>query len=193
LFAKTAAVKLALKRKRCRQIESRGLDFMQEPESCGVICADKDDARAYDAESCKAKILIVESDAGKMEKRPGGKDRPAMKRRFLADSAIPTGLRKEIDDACRLLGLTRKRDQIAVARQIRLRRSYRNLYVAYLPKRNGIYVIATARPGIDDIYSKIEAAGGITCAESSKVVIDTPAPGEYGQARIWSPRVATEV
>jgi len=82
------------------------------------------------------------------------------------------------------------RDRHAVARQMRLRHDYGGLYVAYLPARTGVYVIATARPGIDDIYAKIEEAGGITRAERSQVVIDIPMPGENEQACIWSPRAA---
>jgi len=103
---------------------------------------------------------------------------PPTKRRFLSDSGIPIGLRKKVDEACRLLKLSRKRDQHCVARQMRLRHDYGGLYVAYLPARSGVFIIATAKPGLEDIYAKIEEAGGITRAERSHVVIDIPMPGE---------------
>lgn len=115
------------------------------------------------------------------------------KRRFLADAAIPAGLRKKVVESCRLLKLSRKRDQHCVARQMRRRHDYGGLYVAYLPARSGVYIIATAKPGIEDIYAKIDEAGGITRAECSKVIIDLPMPGEDGQAYVWSPRAAAEV
>ncbi len=76
---------------------------------------------------------------------------------------------------------------------MRLRLEYKGLYVAYLPARNGVFIIATAKPGVDDIYAKIEQAGGITATERAKVIIDIPMPGEDGQVNIWSPRAAAEV
>ena len=76
---------------------------------------------------------------------------------------------------------------------MRLRHDYGGLYVAYLPARHGVYVIATAKPGIEDIYAKIEKAGGITRVERSEVVIDIPMPGEDGEVYVWSPRAAAEV
>jgi hypothetical protein len=162
---------------------------MADSPNCATINADTNDDRGI----CRAEILIVESSALNGSEPRRGKDRPPVHRRFISNSAVPARLRKLISEYCRRLGLTRKRDRQAVAREMRLRFEYGNLYVAYLPTHNGIYVIATARPGIDDIHTKIKEAGGLTRAESCKVIINTPMPGENEQACIWSPRAAAEV
>jgi hypothetical protein len=136
---------------------------------------------------------IMESKSAARAVRSRVVDNSPMKRRFLSDSAVPAGLRKKVDEACRLLKLSLKRHRHCVARQMRLRHDYGGLYVAYLPARNGVYIIATAKPGIEDIHARIEEAGGITRAERSKVVIEVPMPGDDGQAYVWSPRAAREM